>query len=67
MRSVSTGVIVAKARSVLCYWGTRELGMSAIGISKKMNIASSTVSEAVARGRKIVEQQGLRLLDKDIE
>jgi hypothetical protein len=24
-----------KARSVLCYWGTWELGMSAVGISKK--------------------------------
>ena len=24
-----------QARSVLCYWGTRELGMSAVRISKK--------------------------------
>ena len=24
-----------QARSVLCYWGTQELGMSAVGISKK--------------------------------
>ena len=56
-----------KARSVLCYWGTRELGMSAIGISKKLNIASSTASESVARGRQIVEQQGLKLLDENIE
>jgi REP element-mobilizing transposase RayT len=56
-----------QARSVLCYWGTRELGMSAVGISKKLNIASSTSSESVTRGRQIVEKQGLKLLDEDIE
>lgn len=55
------------ARSVLCYWGTRELGMSAVGISKKLNIASSTASESAARGRRIVEAQGLKLLDEDIK
>ena len=49
-----------QARSVLCYWGTRELGMSAVGISKRLNIASS-------RGRQIVEEQGLKLLNEEIE
>ena len=56
-----------KARSVLCYWGRRELGMSAVEISKKLNIASSTASESVMRGRQIVEEQELKLLDEDIE
>jgi putative transposase len=56
-----------QARSVLCYWGTRELGMSAVEISKKLNIASSTASESATRGRQIVEKQGLKLLDADIE
>jgi REP element-mobilizing transposase RayT len=56
-----------KARSVICYWGTRELGMSAVGISKKLNIASSTASESATRGRQIVEERGLKLLDEDIK
>lgn len=56
-----------KARSVLCYWGTRELGMSAAEISKRLNIASSTASESVTRGRQIVEEQGLRLLAEGIQ
>ena len=56
-----------RARSVLCYWGMRELGMSAVGISEKLNIASSTASESVTRGRQIVEKQGLKLLNEDIE
>jgi len=54
------------ARSMICYWGTRELGMSAVSISKKINIAPSTVSESVTRGQKIVEEQGLNLLDESI-
>ena len=55
------------ARSVLCFWGTRELGISAVWISKKMNIASSTVSESVERGRKIVEEQGVELFEGDLK
>jgi len=41
--------------------------MRAVGISKKLNIASSTASESVTRGRQIVEEQGLKLLDEEIE
>jgi hypothetical protein len=54
------------ARSVLCYWGTWELGMSAVAISKQLNIASSTASESAARGLRIVEELGLKLSDEDI-
>ena len=56
---------IVQARSVLCYWGTRELGMSAVSISKKLNIASSTASESAMRGRQIVEEHGLKLLEED--
>ena len=55
-----------RARSVVCYWGTRELGISAAEISTRLHIASSTASESVARGRRIVEEQGLKLLDDDM-
>ena len=44
-----------KDRSVLRYWGARELGLSAVEISKKLNIAYSTVSESLTLGRQIVE------------
>ena len=69
-KQVSTGGKqrkMVKARSASCDWGTRELGMSAVGISKKMNIAPSTASECVTRGRKIVDEKGLKLLDEGIE
>ena len=55
---------MVQARSVLCYWATRELGMSAVAISKKLNIASSTASESAMRGKQIVENQGWKLLEE---
>ena len=55
---------MVQARSVLCYWATRELGMSAVSISKKLNIASSTASESAMRGKQIVENQGWKLLEE---
>jgi len=44
--------------------GARELGMSAVSISNKLNIAPSTASESAMRGQKIVEEQGCKLLEK---
>jgi len=55
------------ARSVLCYWGARKLWASAVGISRKLNIAFSTACESVTKGRQIVEKQGLKILDEDVE
>jgi putative transposase len=52
---------------MICYWGTRELGMSAVWISKKMNIPPSTASESVTRSQKIVEEKGLNLADESIK
>jgi len=56
---------MVQARSVICYWGTREMGMSAVSLAKKLNIASSTASESAMRGRQIVEDRGWKLLEGD--
>ena len=56
---------MVQVRSVICYWGTRELGMSAVSLAKKLNIASSTASESAMRGRQIVEDSGWKLLEED--
>lgn len=53
-----------KARSLLCYWGTRELGMSTVELARRLNLAQPTVSQAVTRGQKIAEDQGLCLIEK---
>jgi putative transposase len=53
-----------KARSLLCYWGTRELGMTTVDLAKRLNLAQPTVSQAVIRGQKIAEDLGASLIDK---
>jgi hypothetical protein len=41
--------------------------MSAVSISKKLTMASSTDNESATMGGQIVEKNGLRLLDEDVE
>jgi hypothetical protein len=55
---------VVKARSLLCYWGTRELGMTTVELPRRLNLAQPTVSQAVQRGQKVAEELGLNLLGK---
>jgi len=40
--------------------------MTAVVISKKLNIASSTANESAARGQRIVEEQGLKLINDEV-
>jgi hypothetical protein len=47
-----------KACGLQWYCATRELGMSEVSMSKKLNIAVSTASETPMRGRRIVEEHG---------
>jgi REP-associated tyrosine transposase len=51
-----------KARGLLCYWGTRELGMTTVELAKKLNLAQPTISQATMRGRQIAADEGLKLL-----
>lgn len=52
-----------EARSVLCYWASRELGMSTIALSKRLGISQPTVSQSVRRGERIVLEKKLRLVE----
>ena len=49
------------ARSVLCYFLVRELGMTATAVAERLGIGQPAVSIAVARGEAIVKERGLRL------
>ena len=53
-----------KARSLLCYWATRELGMTTIDLSKKLKVSQPTVSQSVRRGEKVAYDLGLYLNEK---
>ena len=52
-----------KARGLLCYWGTRELGMTTVELAKKLNLAQPTISQSAMRGRKIALEEGFKLLE----
>ena len=54
--------LTVKARSVLCYWAVRELGMTTVALGKKLKLAQPTISQAVARGQTIASKMGLRLI-----
>ena len=51
-----------KARSVICYWAVRELGMSGTSVGKLLGLGQPAVSRAVARGEKFAEEMNLSLL-----
>jgi REP element-mobilizing transposase RayT len=50
-----------EARSVLCYWAVRNLGMSLTELARRLELTVSAVGYAVARGRRIAKQKKYRL------
>jgi chromosomal replication initiation ATPase DnaA len=53
---------IVEARSLLCYWAVRELGETMSSLGRKLGISIPAVSESVARGQRIAEAKGLRLM-----
>ena len=41
------------ARSVLCFWANRELGLSTVELASRLQIAAPTVTQSVKRGERI--------------
>jgi REP element-mobilizing transposase RayT len=50
-----------RARSLVCFWANRELGMSTVEISRRLQISQSAVSRAARRGEQIAAQFGFNL------
>ena len=51
------------ARSVLCFWANRELGISTVELAKRFKIAQPTVTQSVERGDRIVAEKKLSFED----
>lgn len=51
------------ARSVFCYWASRELGIPYSELARRLYISIPAVSYSVERGEKIVKDRGYQLLD----
>ena len=54
---------VVEARSIICYWCMRELGMSQRVLAKKFDISQPAISMAVKRGEQVVNFHGFSLLN----
>lgn len=50
-----------KARSLLCCWANRYLGMTPVELSKQLRISLPTASRASQRGERIVMENGFKL------
>ena len=51
-----------RARSLLCYWANRELGISMAKLSRRLNVSVMAVSYAVRRGEKIAGEYSFEKL-----
>jgi len=47
---------IVKARSLLCYWAARELGVSMASLAKRLRISPAAVTQSVARGERLVKE-----------
>ena len=52
-----------KARSLLCYWAAKELGMSGAAIARRLKLSKSGVSRAVVRGESMATNMNLKILE----
>lgn len=52
---------VVQARSLLCYWAVRELGVTATELAKQMGMTQPAISISVQRGEKIAKEKEFSL------
>jgi hypothetical protein len=53
--------MVVRARSLLCYWAVRELGVTATDLAKKIGMTQPAISISAKRGEKIAKESGFSL------
>jgi REP element-mobilizing transposase RayT len=52
-----------KARSLLCFWANRELGMTTVEISHRLKLSQSAVSRSSMRGERLALRKGFHILE----
>jgi putative transposase len=52
---------IVEARSLLCFWAVRELGVSMSSLAVRLGISTPSVSDSVTRGQKIARGKGFDL------
>lgn len=52
-----------EARSLVCYWAAREIGLSLTELAKTIGISPSAVSYAIERGEKIASEKNYKIME----
>ena len=52
------------ARGILCFWATRELGITQTELASKLKMTQPAISKAVRRGEELAKQHQYRLTDQ---
>lgn len=52
-----------KARSLLCFWAVKELGMSLRQLARKLEISLPAVGYSIERGEAIARENGYLLIE----
>lgn len=52
-----------EARSLMCYWSVRKLGISMSSLARRLDISIPAVSKSVLRGQKIASKRKISLID----
>ena len=55
---------IVRARSLFCYWAVRELGVTMISLSHRLNISVQTIGKSVVRGEKMAKAKKYSLIGK---
>jgi putative transposase len=53
--------VTVKARSLLCYWGGKELGYTMSAVAKRLGITQSAAGYAYHRGDVLIKEKGYKL------
>jgi hypothetical protein len=54
---------IVDARSLLCFWAVRELGMTMASLGRKLGLSIPAISKSVARGEQISESKSFSLIE----
>jgi putative transposase len=52
---------LVRARSLVCYWATRDLGCTTWEVARTLGLTQSAVSKAASRGDRLISEAGVRL------
>lgn len=58
---------IVQARSLLCYWAIRDLGVTMTSLSRRLDLSVTAIGKAVIRGEKIAKENNYSLIDNKFE